>query len=54
MAFLDGVNIKTRYLHHSCFCRYGQVAGIYEEILISVYYGSIIRLDKLEFDEENM
>ena len=39
----------SRYLHCSCFCRYGRVAAIYEEILISVWYGSIILLDKLEF-----
>ena len=41
---------KSRYLHCSCFCRYGRVAVIYEEILISVWDGSIIQLDKLEFD----
>ena len=40
---------KPRYHHHSCFCRYGRVAVIYEKILISVCYGSIIQLDKLEF-----
>ena len=45
---------KSRYLHCSCFCRYGRVAVIYEEILISVWYGSIIQLDKLEFVEEIM
>ena len=42
---------KSRYLHCSCDCRYGRVAVIYEEILISVWDGSIIQLDKLEFDE---
>ena len=30
-AFLGGVKIKTRYHHHSCFCRYGRVAGIMEK-----------------------
>ena len=40
---------NSRYLHCSCFCRYGRVAVIYEEILISVWYESIIQLDKLEF-----
>ena len=43
---------NSRYLHCSCFCRYGRVAVIYEEILISMWDGSIIQLDKLEFDEQ--
>ena len=30
-AFLGGMNTKTRYHHHSCFCRYGRVAGIMEK-----------------------
>ena len=42
---------KSRYLHCSCFCRYGRVAVIYEEILISMWDESIIQLDKLEFVE---
>ena len=45
---------KSRYLHCSCFCRYGRVAVIYEEILISMWDGSIIQLDKLEFDGDNL
>ena len=42
---------KSRYLHCSCNCRYGRVAVIYEEILISMWDGSIISLDKFEFGE---
>ena len=45
---------KSRYLHCSCFCRYGRVAVIYEEILISMWDGSIIQLNKLEFDGDNL
>ena len=45
---------KSRYLHCSCFCRYGRVAAIHEEILISMWDGSIIQLDKLEFGEVRM
>ena len=45
---------KSRYLHCSCFCRYGRGAVIYEEILISVWYGGIIQLDKLEFSEVSL
>ena len=43
---------KVRYFYHSCICRYGRVAVICEKILISGWYGSIIQLDKLEFDEQ--
>ena len=38
---------KSRYLHCSCFCRYGRVAVIYEEILIFVWRGSIINSTNL-------
>ena len=37
---------NSRYLHCSGFCGYGRVAVIYEEILISMWDGSIIQLDK--------